>query len=107
MAAVSQIQSLKYCTMTKAEIVARINEKTGIEKTYALTMVESIMEIITERLVNGESVYLRHFGTFGVITRRQKLGRNISKGTSVVIPEHKIPHFKPSKTFIKMIKQDK
>ena len=93
--------------MTKAEIVARINEKTGIEKTYALTMVESIMEIIKERLVNGESVYLRHFGTFGVITRRQKLGRNISKGTSVVIPEHKIPRFKPSKTFIKMIKQDK
>lgn len=107
MAAVSQIQSLKYCTMTKAEIVVRINEKTGIEKTYALTMVESIMEIIKERLVNGESVYLRHFGTFGVITRRQKLGRNISKGTSVVIPEHKIPHFKPSKTFINMIKQDK
>lgn len=93
--------------MTKAEIVARINEKTGIKKTYALTMVESIMEIIKERLVNGESVYLRHFGTFGVITRRQKLGRNISKGTSVVIPEHKIPHFKPSKTFINMIKQDK
>lgn len=70
-------------------------------------MVESIMEIIKERLVNGESVYLRHFGTFGVITRRQKLGRNINKGTSVVIPEHKIPHFKPSKTFINMIKQDK
>lgn len=90
--------------MTKAEIVARINEKTGIEKTYVLLMVESIMEIIKERLVNGESVYLRHFGTFGVITRRQKLGRNISKGTSVVIPEHKIPHFKPSKTFINMIK---
>lgn len=107
MAAVSQIQSLKYCTMTKAEIVVRINEKTGIEKTYALTMVESIMEIIKERLVNGESVYLRHFGTFGVITRRQKLGRNISKGTSVIVPEHKIPHFKPSKTFINMIKQDK
>lgn len=93
--------------MTKAEIVARINEKTGIEKTYALMMVESIMEIIKERLVNGESVYLRHFGTFGVITRRQKLGRNISKGTSVVIPERKIPRFKPSKTFINMIKQDK
>ena len=93
--------------MTKAEIVARINERTGIEKAYALTMVEAIMEIIKERLANGESVYLRHFGTFTVITRRQKLGRNISKGTSVVIPEHKIPHFKPSKTFINMIKQDK
>ena len=90
--------------MTKAEIVARINEKTGIEKAYALMMIESVMDIIKERLTNGESVYLRHFGTFHVITRREKLGRNISKGTSVVIPEHKIPHFKPSKTFMNMIK---
>jgi DNA-binding protein HU-beta len=89
--------------MTKAEIVARINEKTGIEKAYALMMIESVMEIIKERLTNGESVYLRHFGTFHVITSREKLGRNISKGTSVVIPEHKIPHFKPSKTFMNMI----
>ena len=93
--------------MTKAEIVARINEKTGIEKAYALTMVESIMEIIKERLANGESVYLRHFGTFNVITRREKVGRNISKGTSLLIPEHKIPNFKHSKTFMNMIKQDK
>ena len=93
--------------MTKAEIVARINEKTGIEKTYALTMVESIMEIIKERLANGENVYLRHFGTFNIVTRREKVGRNISKGTSVIVPEHKIPHFKPSKTFTNMIKQDK
>ena len=91
--------------MTKAEIVARINEKTGIEKTYALTMVEAIMETIKEHVSNGESVYLRHFGTFGVITRREKLGRNISKGTSIVIPEHKIPRFKPSTTLMGMIKQ--
>ena len=70
-------------------------------------MVEAIMEIIKERLANGESVYLRHFGTFTVITRHEKLGRNISKGTSIVIPEHKIPHFKPSKTFVNMIRQDK
>lgn len=79
--------------MSKAEIVARINEKTGIEKTYALTMVESIMEIIKERLVNGESVYLRHFGTFGVITRRQKLGRNISKGNFYCYPGAQNPSF--------------
>ncbi|MBP5536641.1 MAG: integration host factor subunit beta [Bacteroidales bacterium] len=90
--------------MTKAEIVARINEKTGIEKAYVLTMVECIMDTIKERLANGENVYLRHFGTFGVITRREKIGRNISKGTSVVIPEHKIPRFKPSKDLMKMIK---
>lgn len=91
--------------MTKAEIVARINERTGIEKSYALTMVEAIMETIKEHLTNGENIYLRRFGTFGIVTRKEKLGRNIGKGTTVVIPEHKIPHFKPSKELMAMIKQ--
>ena len=93
--------------MTKAEIVARINERTGIEKTYVLTMVEAIMETIKEHMVKGENVYLRRFGTFGIVTRREKLGRNISQGTTLVIPEHKIPHFKPSKELMDMIKQEK
>lgn len=91
--------------MTKAEIVARINERTGIDKKYALTMVEAIMETIKEHMANGENIYLRRFGTFGIVTRKEKVGRNISKGTSVVIPEHKIPHFKPSKELMGMIKQ--
>ena len=55
-------------------------------------------------MAEGENVYLRGFGTFGVIERKEKLGRNISKNTSVVIPAHKIPKFKPSKEFLGMIK---
>lgn len=89
--------------MTKAEIVARINERTGIEKSYVLTMVEAIMETIKEHMAGGENIYLRRFGTFGIVTRREKVGRNISKGTPVVIPEHKIPRFKPSKELVRML----
>ena len=68
-------------------------------------MVEAVMETIKEHMSKGENIYLRHFGTFGIVTRHEKIGRNIGKGTSVVIPEHKIPRFKPSKDFVEMIKQ--
>ena len=90
--------------MTKAEIVTRINEKTGIEKVAVMAIVEEVMASIKENMANGENVYLRGFGTFHIIERKEKLGRNISKNTSVVIPAHKIPKFKPSKEFLKMIK---
>ena len=90
--------------MTKAEIVSQITEKTGIEKVAVTAIVEEIMESIKSNMANGENVYLRGFGTFGVIERKEKLGRNISKNTTVVIPAHKIPKFKPSKEFLKMIK---
>lgn len=90
--------------MTKAEIVNRINEKTGIEKVAVTAIVEEIMESIRTNMAEGDNVYLRGFGTFHIIERKEKLGRNISKNTTVVIPAHKIPKFKPSKEFLKMIK---
>lgn len=90
--------------MTKAEIVSQITEKTGIEKVAVTAIVEEIMESIRTNMAEGENVYLRGFGTFHIIERKEKVGRNISKNTSVVIPAHKIPKFKPSKEFLKMVK---
>ena len=90
--------------MTKAEIVTRINEKTGIEKVAVMAIVEEIMETIKANMAEGDNVYLRGFGTFHIIERKEKVGRNISKNTSVVIPAHKIPKFKPSKEFMGMVK---
>ena len=51
-------------------------------------------------------VYLRGFGSFIIKTRAEKTGRNISKNTAVIIPAHNIPAFKPSKTFVKSVKQN-
>lgn len=90
--------------MTKAEIVSKITEKTGIEKVAVTAIVEEIMESIRTNMAEGDNVYLRGFGTFHIIERKEKLGRNISKNTSVVIPAHKIPKFKPSKEFLGMVK---
>ena len=90
--------------MTKAEIVANISEKSGIEKVDVQLTVESLMKEIIDSLENGENVYLRGFGSFIIKKRAKKTGRNISKNTAVVIPEHNIPAFKPSKTFVYAVK---
>ena len=93
--------------MTKAELVTEIAVKTGIEEAIILQTVESLMKVIRESLVNGENVYLRGFGSFIVKRRAQKIGRNITKNTFVVIPEHFIPAFKPVKTFVTKVKSNR
>ncbi|MDR0538784.1 MAG: integration host factor subunit beta [Tannerellaceae bacterium] len=90
--------------MTKADIVREIAKSTGIDRQTVLTSVESFMDLVKDSLANGENIYLRGFGSFIVKTRAQKTARNISKNTTIIIPEHRIPSFKPAKTFHDKIK---
>lgn len=92
--------------MTKSDIVDSINSRTGIDREDVLKVVEGYMEVVKKSLTKGENVYLRGFGTFGIKTRKQKIARNISAKTSVVVPEHNIPSFKPSKEFMAIVKQN-
>lgn len=92
--------------MTKAEIVTKIAEKTGVEKITALTVVESFMNEVKGSISNNESVFLRGFGTFKAKRRAKKTGRNIKKNTAIIIPAHHIPAFKPAKTFIEEVKNN-
>lgn len=89
--------------MTKAEIVNEIAKATGIEKVTVQTVVESFMESVKDSLSKGNPVYLRGFGSFIIKTRKEKIGRNIGQNTSVVIPEHNIPAFKPCKEFVQAV----
>ncbi|MCP4550713.1 MAG: integration host factor subunit beta [Bacteroidetes bacterium] len=90
--------------MTKAEIVAEIANKTGIEKIAVQATVEAFMDAVKDSMVKGENVYLRGFGSFTIKRRAEKTGRNISKNTTIIIPAHNIPSFKPAKTFITQVK---
>ncbi len=90
--------------MTKAEIVTEIANKTGIEKVAVQAVVESFMETVKQTMVEGENVYLRGFGSFIIKRRAEKTGRNISKNTTIIIPAHNIPAFKPAKTFVSEVK---
>lgn len=85
--------------MTKADIVSEISEKTGIDKSTALTVVEAFMESVKDNMISGNNVYLRGFGSFILKKRATKTARNISKNTTLIVPEHNIPAFKPAKTF--------
>ncbi len=90
--------------MTKADIVNEIAKNTGVEKVHIHAIVESFMDEVKESLSRGENVYLRGFGSFIIKTRAEKVARNISKNTTITIPEHKIPAFKPAKTFAAKVK---
>lgn len=85
--------------MTKAEIANEIVRITGLERQHVVTVIEQFMNVVKDSLAHGENVYLRGFGSFIIKTRAEKLARNISKNTSVIIPEHNIPAFKPANTF--------
>lgn len=92
--------------MTKADIVSEISKGTGVEKVQVQMIVECFMESIKGSLAKNENVYLRGFGSFIVKRRAKKLARNISKNITIEIPEHNIPAFKPSKTFVGQVKEN-
>ena len=91
--------------MTKAEVVAAISEKTGIDKVTVLATVETFMEVVKDTMIHGENIYLRGFGSFIIKQRAKKTGQNITKRKSIVIPAHKIPAFKPAIPFKDEVKK--
>ena len=92
--------------MTKADIVNEISKNTGIEKLIVQKTVETFMDLIRDSLAEGENVYLRGFGSFIIKTRAAKTARNISKNVTIEITAHKVPSFKPSKTFSSIVKDN-
>jgi DNA-binding protein HU-beta len=92
--------------MTKADLVSKISDKLGIEKGDVQATVETFMEEVKTSLESGDNVYLRGFGSFIIKTRAEKTGRNISKNTTIKIPAHNIPAFKPAKVFLEGVKSN-
>ena len=90
--------------MTKAEVITEIAEQTGIDKADVQTTVEAFFDVIKDSMANGHNIYVRGFGSFVNKKRAKKIARNISKNTAMVIDEHFVPSFKPSKVFVEKIK---
>ena len=90
--------------MTKAEIVKQIARETGVEAVAVTAVVEEFMKQVRGALATKENVYLRGFGSFIVKRRAEKVARNISKNTTITIPAHDIPAFKPAKSFAAKVK---
>jgi DNA-binding protein HU-beta len=90
--------------MTKADIVSEVSKSTGVDRITVQTAVEAFMESVKGSLAKNENVYLRGFGSFIVKQRAQKTARNITKNTTLIIPAHNVPAFKPAKPFVKNVK---
>lgn len=91
--------------MTKAELVKQISDATGVEKSAAMAIVEAFMETVKDSISKGEAVYLRGFGTFDIKHRAQKTARNITRNTTIIVPEHDVPSFKPCREFMAGVKK--
>lgn len=90
--------------MTKADVVTEIAKNTGMDREEVSKVVESFMETIKTSMAEGKNIYLRGFGSFVVKERAEKTARNISKKTTIIIPKHNVPTFKPSKMFSSVVK---
>ena len=90
--------------MTKAELVSILAKRTGVERNAVLVTIEAFMEEVKNSLEKGEAVHLRGFGSFVVKPRAQKTGRILSQNTTIVIPAHDVPSFKPADVFIDKVK---
>lgn len=91
--------------MTKADLVYQITEKTDIPKEEVEKIIKSIFATIKDSLSQGENIYFRGFGSFIIRQRAAKTARNISEKTTIVIPAHQIPFFKPADDFISQVKE--
>lgn len=85
--------------MTKQELVETVSTKTGIKEFQTKAVIEAALEQMKLEIEAGNVVTLRGFGTFQAKQRAEKKARNITKGTTVIVPAHKVAYFKPSKEF--------
>ena len=92
--------------MTKADVINEIVTKTGIEKNFVSESVETFFKVVRLSMQDGKNLYFRGFGSFIVKKRAKKIARNISKNTTIEIPEHFVPTFKPAKSFSEKVKKN-
>ena len=91
--------------MTKAEIVNEVAKTTGFEKAQVLAVIEEFTNVVKGSLIAGNPVYMRGFGSFIIKHRAQKAARNITRKTTITIPAHDIPAFKPARSFVNAVKE--
>lgn len=90
--------------MIKAQLVAEIASKTGYRRAEVSDILSAAGEIIQDKLAEGDVVSLRGFGTFVPKLRKEKIARNISQKSTVVIPERRVPYFRPAAEFSNKLK---
>ena len=89
--------------MTKADIVNRVANATGVTKLETEVLVEGFFKTIADALASGEHIEIRGFGTFKTKKRLPRIARNPRTGEAVSLGEHFVPTFKPSRELRQLI----
>ncbi len=90
--------------MTKAELVDKIASGTGLSKADASRALDSTLNSVRAALKKGQKVTLVGFGTFSVVKRKSRKGRNPRTGDVITIPAAKIPKFTAGKSLKDSVK---
>ncbi len=90
--------------MNKADLVEKVSELTRMPKSQSEAVLDATLEVIQKALSKGEDVKLVGFGTFSILSRKSRPGRNPKTGQSVLIPSQKVPRFRPGKEFKASVK---
>lgn len=90
--------------MTKQDVLRQITEQTGLDPQLSRSIMEAYFEVVKTAVSQGETVYVRSFGSFGPKQRAAKLARNIAQNTAFRIEAHTIPYFKPSAEFFTQVR---
>jgi len=88
--------------MNKAELIQRVVKKTGLKKVDVGGLVNAMFEVIEDALKAGENVTITGFGSFKVVERKAREGRNPQTGQPIKIPAKKVVKFKPGKGLAKI-----
>ncbi|MFQ5607218.1 MAG: HU family DNA-binding protein [Candidatus Zixiibacteriota bacterium] len=89
--------------MTKADLVEKVAERTGLMRTDVSVVVDSFLDTVKKTLEGGHNIEIRGFGTFKIKLRKSRKARNPRTGEVVPVPDRKVPVFKPSNEFKNMI----
>ena len=84
-------------SVTKADLVERVAEKTGLTRTDVAVVVDSFLDTVKKSLEAGHGIEIRGFGTFKVKQRKARTARNPRTGDPVQLPPRKVAVFKVSK----------
>ena len=90
--------------MTKSELIARLAERypqlVAKDAEFAVRAdfaVKTLLDAMTDALAAGQRIEIRGFGSFALNSRPPRIGRNPKSGDTVMVPEKRVPHFKPGK----------
>lgn len=90
-------------TITRSDFANRLRERFGVTTSDAFKLVDIIFDEIRESLIHGEEVKFAGFGSFKILTKPQRMGRNPKTGAPAIISARRVASFRPSNEFRKRV----